>query len=93
MANQSSLNQSSLNNRTTWPRYDPHRDDFVAIIGHRLLLAAGILIAILIIWGSATSPRSTVFGTDITTAIPDYVVDDSTPSNASTATYTPGNRQ
>ena len=86
-------NHSSLNDSTTWLAYDPHREDFVAIIGHRLLLAAGILIAILIIWGSATSPRSTVFGTDITTAIPDYVVDDSTPTNTSTATYTPRNRQ
>ena len=84
--------QSSQGYSTVWPNYYPGRGDFAAIIEHRLLLVAGILIAILSVWGSATSPRSAGFGTDITTAIPDYVVDDSAQGGESTANYPARNR-
>lgn len=83
--------QSSHDYSTSWLLGEPDREDIAATIAHRLLLAAGIVIAILIIWGSATSPRSAGFGTDITTAIPDHAVDDSGPGSASTANYIPRN--
>lgn len=63
---------------TVWPECDPDRDDIAAVLGHRLLLIAGIVAAILIVWGSATSPRSTDFGHDITTVVPGSLVGGST---------------
>lgn len=63
---------------TVWPKCDPDRVDIAAVLGHRLLLVAGIVAAILIVWGSATSPRSTDFGHDITTAVPDSLAGSST---------------
>lgn len=76
---------------TVWPTYDPDREDIAAAMGHRLLLAAAIVIAILSIWGSATIPRSPGLGHDITTAIPDSGVGDSAPGGALPANHTPGN--
>lgn len=69
---------------TVWPATDPGREDMANIIAHRLLLTAAILAAILGIWSSVSSPQSAGITTDITTSIPELIVNETTPKTVST---------